>query len=90
MTATLIVRHTVADHAAWRAVYDEVDELRSSHGCTGEHVLHAPGDLNDIVALHNFPTVEQAQDFADDPGLKDAMGRAGVTSAPRIEIFESA
>jgi hypothetical protein len=90
MTATLIVRHTVTDYAAWRTVYDEVDALRSSHGCTSERVLHAPGDRNDVVAVHDFPTLGQAQEFADDPGLKDAMGRAGVISAPRIEIFESA
>jgi len=86
----LIVRHTVADYAAWRAVYDEVDPLRTSHGCTGERVLQLPGDPNDVVAIHEFPTVEQAREFGDDPALKEAMGRAGVNSAPRFEIFESA
>jgi len=90
MSATLIVRHTVADYAAWRVVYDEVDTLRTAHGCTDQRVLQLPGDPNDVVALHEFPTVEQAQAFSEDPALKEAMGRAGVNSAPRIEIFESA
>ncbi len=89
MSATLIARHTVADYAAWRAVYDEVDSLRSSHGCTEQRVLHVPGDPNDVVAIHEFPTVDQAMAFANDPSLKEAMGRGGVTGPPRIEIFES-
>jgi len=90
MSATLIVRHSVSDYAAWKVVYDEVGALRTSHGCTAEQVLRVPGDPNDVAATHEFPTVEQAQQFAEDPALKEAMGRGGVTSAPRIEIFENA
>ena len=49
-----------------------------------------PGDPNDVAATHEFPTVAQAEAFANDPALKDAMEKAGVTSPPRIEIFENA
>jgi hypothetical protein len=90
MSATLIVRHHVADYAAWRVVYDDVDSLRTSHGCTAQRVLQLPGDPNEVVAIHEFPTVAQADGFSQDPGLKEAMGRAGVDGPPRIEIFESA
>jgi hypothetical protein len=90
MTGTLIVRHPVTDYAAWRAVYDSVEPLRAQHGCTDQRVLQDPADANDVVAIHDFPTVEQAQAFASDPGLKDAMQRAGVAGAPRIEIFAGA
>jgi len=89
MSATLIVRHPVADYAAWRPVYDEVGPLRDRHGCTAERVLTLPNDANDVVAIHDFPTVEQAEAFAADPALKAAMARAGVAGAPRIEIFAS-
>lgn len=90
MTATLIVRHPVSDYAAFRTVYDEVGSLRDSHGCTAERVLVAPDDGNDVLVLHEFPSVSQAEAFAGDPALKDAMGRAGVAGPPRIEIFASA
>ncbi len=90
MSATLIVRHPVSDYAAWRKVYDDVDDLRASHGCTGQRVLVSPEDGNDVAAIHEFTTVAQAREFAADPALKDAMQRAGVSGAPRIEIFESA
>ncbi len=36
-----------------------------------------------------FPTVDQATAFTNDAKFGAAMQRAGVTSAPRIEIFES-
>ncbi|MFN8018862.1 MAG: hypothetical protein U0P45_12160 [Acidimicrobiales bacterium] len=90
MSATLLVRHNVADYATWRAVYDEVDALRVNHGCTAQRVLQLPDAPHAIIALHEFPTVDQARGFTEDPGLKEAMGRGGVTSPPRIEIFESA
>ncbi len=90
MTGILIVRHPVTDFATWRVVYEEVGALRDQHGCTAERVLVLPSDGNDVVAIHDFPTVEQAEAFANDPALKDAMGRAGVAGAPRIEIFASA
>ena len=89
MSATLFVRHTVADYDSWRTVYNETDTLRVDHGCTGQQVMRVPGDPTDVAATHTFPTVEQAEAFAADPALKAAMERAGVTSAPRIEIFEN-
>ena len=90
MSATLIVRHPVQDFDAWRVVYAEVGTLRDQHGCTSERVLQLPTDANDVVAIHEFPSVGQAEAFASDPALKAAMERAGVAGAPRIEIFASA
>jgi len=85
-TATLIVRHQVEDYAAWRAVYETVEGLRGQHGCTGAEVMVDPGNKQDVFILHRFPTVEQAEAFAGSNDLREAMGRAGVVGAPRIEI----
>lgn len=91
MAATLIVRHTVADYDAWRATYDTAGaDVRAKHGCTSEQVLRAPADSNDVAATHEFPSLAQAEAFVADPDLKAAMQSAGVTSAPRIEIFQNA
>jgi hypothetical protein len=89
MSATLVVRHTVNDYAAWRVVYDELEPLRQQHGCTGQRVLVAPDNANDVFISHEFPSVEAAGAFAHDPGLREGMERAGVAGAPRIEIFTS-
>lgn len=90
MSATLIVRHSVADFATWRKGYDQADSLRAEHGCSGERVLRAPGDANDVLVIHEFPTVAQAEAFVGNPALGEAMQRAGVAGVPRIEIFQSA
>jgi hypothetical protein len=87
MSATLTVRHTVEDYAAWRKVYDETEVLRAQYGCTAQRVMQLPADGNDLFITHEFPTVEQAEGFAHDPSLREAMGRAGVRGVPQIEIF---
>jgi hypothetical protein len=90
MSATLIVRHPVKDFDSWKVVYNEVGPLRDQHGCTADRVLQLATDANDVVAIHDFPSVAQAEAFASDPELKAAMERAGVAGAPRIEIFAAA
>ena len=87
MSATLAIRHHVSDYAAWRKVYDEAEPLRAQYGCTAARVMQLPDDGNELFIIHDFPTAEQAGSFAHDPGLREAMGRAGVEGAPRIEIF---
>jgi hypothetical protein len=96
MSAALIVRHPVADYDSWRKIFDEVEALQAQNGCTAKRVIHVPGNPNDVAAIHDFPTVAQAEAFANDPAsgtannpaLRTAMERAGVTSDPRIEVFE--
>ena len=90
MAATLFVRHNVNDYAEWRAVYEEVEPLRQQYGCTDKEVLVDPADKNDVFVIHRFPSLEQAQGFAGSPELREAMGRAGVSGAPRIEIATEA
>ena len=86
MAATLIARHRVDDYNAWRSVYDSVDGLRQQHGCTSDEVLVDPSDKEDVLVLHRFPSLEQAEAFAASDELREAMGRAGVVGRPRIEI----
>jgi quinol monooxygenase YgiN len=85
-TATLIVRHQVQDYSAWRAAYDSLEELRQQYGCSGAEVMTDPGNKNDVFVIHRFPALDAAQGFASSAELKEAMGRSGVTGAPRIEI----
>ena len=88
--ALSIVKHPVSDYAAWRTVYEEVQPLRDKHGVSAADVLQDPADPNSVTVLHWFPSAAQAQAFSADPGLKDAMQRAGVTGAPRIETVVEA
>jgi hypothetical protein len=87
MSATLVVRHKVNDYAAWRRVYDELEALRSEHGCTDQRVLRLPDDANDLLITHDFPSVKQASTFAHSAELRAGMARAGVDGPPSVEIF---
>jgi hypothetical protein len=82
--ATLFVRHTVADYAAWRKVYDEIDAQRRSMGVTSDGVYQLDGNPNDITAYHEFDSMDAAKAFAGSNELREAMGRAGVVGAPDI------
>lgn len=85
-TATMIVRHRVGDYAAWRSVYETVEDLRQQHGCFGAEVLVGPDDKEDVFVFHRFPSLDQAKAFAGSADLREAMGRAGVAGPPRIEF----
>ncbi|HUL24264.1 MAG TPA: hypothetical protein VLW44_00635 [Streptosporangiaceae bacterium] len=87
MSATLAIRHQVRDYAAWRKAYDEAEPLRAQYGCTAHRVMRLPDDGNALFVTHDFPSAEHAGAFAHDPALQEAMGRAGVEGAPRVEIF---
>jgi hypothetical protein len=90
MSALLIVQHPVQDYAAWRAVYDgpQVSGLHQKYGVSNTRVARGVQDSNDVVVTHELASASDAETFAADPGLKEAMDSAGVTGAPRIEIFE--
>jgi hypothetical protein len=80
----MFVRHTVADHAAWRSVYDSIDGERAAMGVTGHAVFQLVSDANDVTVSHDFATLEAAEAFAGSSVLKEAMQRAGVTSKPEV------
>lgn len=88
--ATLLVRHQVEDYAAWRSVYDGLDSLRKEHGCTEDEVMVDPANKQDVIVIHRFPTVVQAQSFAGSNELREGMSQAGVKGAPRIEFATEA
>ena len=88
--ATLVVKHAVTDYGSWRTVYDEVAGLRSRYGCTTDTVMRDATDPAQLLVIHEFPTLGDAQSFAADPALKSAMARGGVIGAPSIEFYQTA
>jgi hypothetical protein len=84
----VIVQHHVADYDRWFPVYTEHGEVRRRHGGTGHSVNRGAADPNDLVIVNEFATLAGAQAFASDPSLPEAMGRAGVDSAPLVWIVD--
>jgi hypothetical protein len=88
--ALAIVRHAVRDYGAWRKVYDEAGPMQKAGGVIEESVYQVKDAPNDVVVLHRFNSVQDAEKFLTNSELKDAMQRSGVVGAPRIEILEEA
>ena len=84
---TLAVRHTVSDFDTWKSAFDGHASVRSSHGSTGERILH---DGNAILVLIDFPDAASAQSFMADPTLADAMVKGGVVGAPDVSVLVEA
>lgn len=85
-----VISHPVKDYAAWRVVYDSAEPIRQKAGVTGAEVFRDPTDPSMIVVIHRFPTLEAAQAFLGDPGLKEAMEKGGVTAAPAVVLAVAA
>ena len=86
--ATMIIRHQVADYAAWRRVYDALEPVQKAGGVTAEEVYQAVGDPNDLTVTHDFATLEAAQAFMGSAELQAAMHDAGVVGAPTVWFTE--
>jgi hypothetical protein len=88
--AIAVIRHRVRDYETWRKVYDSAGELQKSAGVTQESVYQSKDDPNDVLVLHMFNTVDEAEQFMGRPELRDAIQSSGVEGVPRVEIFEEA
>lgn len=81
-SATLFVRHKVTNYAAWRQVYDGAEAIRQQGGVTAASVHHDADEPDSVIVTHTFPNLDAARAFAGNPGLRDAMARAGVVGQP--------
>lgn len=85
-----VVKHRVHDYNSWRKVYEEAAPLQRENGVTSEHVYRSKDDPNELLVLHNFASMPEAESFFANPELKGAMERSGIEGTPRIELYEDA
>ena len=81
---SLLIRHHVADYAAWKAVFDEQVLARRANGSQGGRLFHSSSDPNEILLLLEWDDLERARLFANSDDLREAMARSGVTDQPDI------
>ncbi len=87
---TLVVRFHVHDYDQWKPAFDDAEGLRRRHGATGHRVYRDLRDRSRVVVHEDFPSIEAAQGFADDPALREAMSRGGVEGEPSFTFVEQA
>jgi hypothetical protein len=85
----LVVQHKVRDFDAWKPVFDEDESRRRGYGAQRHWVYRTVEDPNDVVVAVEFPSVDAARSFVQDPGLRDAMERGGVQGEPHVHVKRS-
>jgi len=86
----IIVQHKVRDYDTWKSAFDAHEDIRRRHGATGHELYRGADDANEITVVGHFPSKEQAEAFAADPSLKEAMEQSGVISEPRFTWAQEA
>ena len=84
----LLVRHKVEDYAKWKPVFDENGAARKAGGSKGARVFRNTDNPNEQVVITEWPTLEQARQFAQSPDLREAMQRAGVIGMPDVLFLD--
>ena len=84
----LLIRHRVADHAAWKRVFDEQGATRWSNGCRGGQVFRNADDPDELVILLDWDDLRRARLYAQSDELLESLKRAGVADDPDLWILE--
>jgi hypothetical protein len=84
----IIVTHTVEDYDAWRAAYDDFDDIRKQAGIVGHAVNQELGNPNRVIVYHQANDMASLRTFVDSDELRQGMQRAGVSGAPEIQFVE--
>jgi hypothetical protein len=84
----MYVRHTVADYAKWRAVFDEHNATRKKFGAAKTDVFTNAQNPKEILTVIEWGNKEQANNFLEKSDIKEIMKEAGVLTAPEISFSE--
>jgi antibiotic biosynthesis monooxygenase (ABM) superfamily enzyme len=81
--ASLIIEYrlpteAVASYSEWKEVFDSDPVDRPGHGATSHRILQVADDANHFLLSLEFPTVEQARGFLNEPMLKGSWDAAGA------------
>jgi hypothetical protein len=83
----LLVRHTIADYKAWRAVFDASLDFRHQGGEESCRIFRDREEDGNITLLFEFENEGRAHNFMTSPELKAKMKAAGVLDAPEIHYL---
>ncbi len=83
----VLIKHTVADYARWKPIFDADGANRQVAGSKGGHVFRSADDPNEVVMLFAWD-LEQARQFSQREALRAKMPEAGVLGPPEFYFLE--
>jgi quinol monooxygenase YgiN len=84
----VVVQHKVKNFAKSEAEYFNRDSLRKSYGITHYVIGRDLKDSNTVFVIDKIEDMAKAKSFYAQPGAKDAMKKAGVSSPPGFTYAE--
>ena len=86
--ATMLIRHRVADYAAWVPAFTEERPVRRAHGAQQERIFRSTTDPREVFVLLQWDDLERARLYADSDDARVAMRQAGVTDQPDLWLLQ--
>ncbi|UCB52975.1 MAG: antibiotic biosynthesis monooxygenase [Candidatus Zixiibacteriota bacterium] len=86
--AYMVIRHKVKDYDAWKVGFDNAIDIRKAGGEKSFRIFQLVDDRNDVVAIFEWDSLDNAKKFVDSPELREAMEKAGVSEEPKVNFLE--
>ncbi len=87
--SAVVVKHTVADFAKWKAAFDANAQARTDTELTPLSIMRDKDNPNLVFVSMKAANLQKAKDFTTSPGLKEAMQNGGVTGVPEITFYNT-
>lgn len=87
MATTIINSHKVENYAKWKQGFDAGEAMRTQAGIKIKGVYQSVDDENSITVISEVSNADMAKAMLSSPGMKEAMEKSGITSAPEIKIL---
>ena len=86
----ILIKHKVADFAAWHQAYEEHGASRSAAGSLSSLVCQSGDDPSSVTVFIEFKSLDQARAFLASEDLARKMQAAGVQGSPSFEFLRTA
>ncbi|OFW61008.1 MAG: hypothetical protein A2133_04330 [Actinobacteria bacterium RBG_16_64_13] len=84
----VLIQHNVAKYAAFEPVFTGDEERRRRLGSKGGKLFRNVADPNNLFALFEWDTVENARKFAESYELREAVQWASDSMPPRATVVD--
>jgi hypothetical protein len=84
----VLIQHNVASFAAFEPVFDADEARRQRSGGKGGRLFRNIAEPDNLVALFEWDTSENARKFAESYELREAVEWAGDFTQPRAIVLE--
>ena len=89
--AWVLIEHRVRDFEAFKQIYLDDAARRERLGCKGGHVYRVADDVDNVIVLLEWDTLEAARAFAGSLELEEAMEwSASHIATPRVTVLDVA